>query len=459
MSAHQAAWTLAFYGGMLFYLLLMHPLLPGWEDPIGTAFRRAPLDPAAVASAVGAIEDSAAAAARGGRPESQMEVDEERVPDVPAAEADTVVSDVSSKGGDRDPGAVGGGSDPHGRESSASCVDGARKGPATSAAVSRGRSQLRLDPTPTPTPPIRFPIAVYSHRGGCLDRPPECEPGAGRPPQAAHSPGTTGKEAGAGCRCLHHSAQSRGCRQHCCCCCYGCARGLPLIENTLTAFRHSVSVGADLLELDVQLTRDGRVVVFHDADLGRMAGPAFTGVRVADLELRQLPRLRPQPPRSMYVDVKVDDPVLVAEVARLAAQQPGRTGRLLWGSFRQRTVARCLAAAPGIPLFASIPRALVMLRWRWRRLSLGLRLTHYFTDPGWSAALNRRGVAVVLFGCLNDERRFEMCRLSGANAIATDAPSRLVDFIRGGGQGGSAAPLAPLLTGSAQTPTVPAPGP
>lgn len=35
-------------------------------------------------------------------------------------------------------------------------------------------------------------------------------------------------------------------------------------ENTLAAFRHAVELGADGAELDVQLSRDGHVVVFHD---------------------------------------------------------------------------------------------------------------------------------------------------------------------------------------------------
>lgn len=35
-------------------------------------------------------------------------------------------------------------------------------------------------------------------------------------------------------------------------------------ENTLAAFRHAVALGADGAELDVHLSRDGEVVVFHD---------------------------------------------------------------------------------------------------------------------------------------------------------------------------------------------------
>lgn len=38
-------------------------------------------------------------------------------------------------------------------------------------------------------------------------------------------------------------------------------------ENTLPAFEAGLAGGADLLELDVQLTTDGQVILFHDADL------------------------------------------------------------------------------------------------------------------------------------------------------------------------------------------------
>lgn len=40
-------------------------------------------------------------------------------------------------------------------------------------------------------------------------------------------------------------------------------------ENTLEAFRAAVEAGAGGLELDVHMTRDGRIVVIHDDTLGR----------------------------------------------------------------------------------------------------------------------------------------------------------------------------------------------
>ncbi len=40
-------------------------------------------------------------------------------------------------------------------------------------------------------------------------------------------------------------------------------------ENTLAAFDHAVTLGVDAIECDVQLSRDGEVVVIHDATLDR----------------------------------------------------------------------------------------------------------------------------------------------------------------------------------------------
>ncbi len=60
-------------------------------------------------------------------------------------------------------------------------------------------------------------------------------------------------------------------------------------ENTLPAFRSAVEDwGADMLEMDVRLTRDGHVVVIHDATVDRTTDGSGT---VATLDLEQLRRL------------------------------------------------------------------------------------------------------------------------------------------------------------------------
>ncbi|MBN1992957.1 MAG: glycerophosphodiester phosphodiesterase [Anaerolineae bacterium] len=56
-------------------------------------------------------------------------------------------------------------------------------------------------------------------------------------------------------------------------------------ENTLAAFRHAVALGVDWLELDVQMSQDGAVVVMHDETVERTTNGAG---RVGDLSLAQI---------------------------------------------------------------------------------------------------------------------------------------------------------------------------
>lgn len=56
-------------------------------------------------------------------------------------------------------------------------------------------------------------------------------------------------------------------------------------ENTMAAFRRAIDAGADGIEFDVRLTRDGVPVVIHDNNLKRTGGSHY---RVADLSLAEL---------------------------------------------------------------------------------------------------------------------------------------------------------------------------
>lgn len=52
-------------------------------------------------------------------------------------------------------------------------------------------------------------------------------------------------------------------------------------ENTMAAFEKAVEMEADGTELDVQMTKDGELVVIHDETIGRVSdggGALFRGV-------------------------------------------------------------------------------------------------------------------------------------------------------------------------------------
>jgi glycerophosphoryl diester phosphodiesterase len=59
-------------------------------------------------------------------------------------------------------------------------------------------------------------------------------------------------------------------------------------SNTMYAFQHSVKAGADMLELDVGVTKDGKVVVMHDTTLDRTTNGHGT---IASHTLKQISKL------------------------------------------------------------------------------------------------------------------------------------------------------------------------
>lgn len=59
-------------------------------------------------------------------------------------------------------------------------------------------------------------------------------------------------------------------------------------ENTLESFRQALESGADALEFDVRVTRDGEVVVFHDPTVERTTGARGSVAAMTLAELRAL---------------------------------------------------------------------------------------------------------------------------------------------------------------------------
>lgn len=79
-------------------------------------------------------------------------------------------------------------------------------------------------------------------------------------------------------------------------------RGVPTLhqENTLAGFRRAVQLGIPAIELDVQLTKDKKAVVLHDAHLKRLTGdPRY----VWDVTWDELSKLRIKRVLPMGIDV------------------------------------------------------------------------------------------------------------------------------------------------------------
>ncbi|MFP3942905.1 MAG: glycerophosphodiester phosphodiesterase [Alphaproteobacteria bacterium] len=140
---------------------------------------------------------------------------------------------------------------------------------------------------------------------------------------------------------------------------------LEMPENTLAAFRRAAELGYRYLELDVRATRDGRVAVFHDAELDRVTDAEglvshcrwdeLKSVRVAGRE--PIPLLEEVldafPESKINIDAKDD---AVVEPLTTLLRRADALARVCVGCFSAKRLARlrrllgtdaCTALGPG----------------------------------------------------------------------------------------------------------------
>jgi glycerophosphoryl diester phosphodiesterase len=141
-------------------------------------------------------------------------------------------------------------------------------------------------------------------------------------------------------------------------------------ENTRGAFRQAAALGVDGCELDVRLSKDGEVVVIHDATLERTTdadGPvsALTAAELGRVDAgfyfgpaagfpwrgrgEGVPRLADvlsdHPALPFIIELKGADPA-VAEAATALVARAGALDRVCFGGFSDVTLAAARAAQP-----------------------------------------------------------------------------------------------------------------
>jgi glycerophosphoryl diester phosphodiesterase len=241
-------------------------------------------------------------------------------------------------------------------------------------------------------------------------------------------------------------------------------------ENTVAAFDHGLQLGADGLELDVHLSRDGVVVVHHDATLDRTTGshgaiadhtadelaavdaghwfssdagaatPAypFRGLGIGVPTLQAV--LARYPSARLIVELKANEPELARRTVDLV-RRAGAIERVALGSFHWRVLHEARACGAGIPTGASREET----RWALYRSYVGWPLgrTRYrelqvpersgattIVTPRFISHAHRAGLPVKVWtvNAADDMRRLLGW---GADAIISDRPDVAVDVVRG----------------------------
>jgi glycerophosphoryl diester phosphodiesterase len=218
-------------------------------------------------------------------------------------------------------------------------------------------------------------------------------------------------------------------------------------ENSLRAFERALDEGADGVELDVRLDGDDRVIVLHDADLGRVSSGSETRAaeELGESELGRVDlgggervpllvdALRFCRERGARVNVELKRDVrrpaaLLRGVERAVRESGAPPELVIFSSFRPGFVA---AMARRLPAF---PRAwLVHARQRVVRNAPFFRLLGSDgVHPEWSLvtaqslARWKRASSVVNTWTVNDPTEARRLSELGVDAIITDRPGTIL---------------------------------
>jgi glycerophosphoryl diester phosphodiesterase len=239
-------------------------------------------------------------------------------------------------------------------------------------------------------------------------------------------------------------------------------------ENTIASFDHGLSLGADGLEFDVHLSRDGVVVVHHDATLERTTnGRGRLGLLTAD-ELAQIdaaysfqpasgatpefpfrgkghgvPRLAKvlsrYPGIPLIIELKMNDPELarrtIDEVRAARAVE-----RVSLGSFGWRVLRAARRYEPAIRTGASREEVRLALYRAWLHWPLGTTAYRELQVPersGPTRIVSRRfithahraGLPVKVW-TVNDPRDMRRLLDWGVDGLISDRPDLAVAAVR-----------------------------
>jgi glycerophosphoryl diester phosphodiesterase len=240
-------------------------------------------------------------------------------------------------------------------------------------------------------------------------------------------------------------------------------------ENTLEAFDHGIELGADGLELDVHLSRDGVVVVHHDPRLERTTGSrgavcAYTADELSRVDAGYWFRtpghvdaypfrgrgigvptlgtvLRRYRDARLIIELKMNDPELAHRTIDEIRIANG-VERVALGSFSWRVLHAARKYEPRIATGASREETRWALYRSWIGLPLGRTAYREFQVPERSGATtivtprfvahaHRAGLPVKVWTVDDpaDMRRFISW---GADALISDRPDLAVAALREG---------------------------
>ena len=226
-------------------------------------------------------------------------------------------------------------------------------------------------------------------------------------------------------------------------------------ENTLAAFRKAIEAGSDMIELDVHLSKDGKIVVIHDEtlerttngqgkvadhtlqeikklDAGSWFNPQFAGERIP--ALREVLALAQG---KVPVNIEIKNPThgkyAITELSEKALQEVKRAemlNQVIFSSFNpvslewiQKKEPRAWVAFLYHRPWNSLPELTAGREFR----VLNLRNIHISKEK--IARIREEGMKVNVYTVNTDEELEQFVRW-GVDGIITNYPDRLIRILK-----------------------------
>lgn len=239
-------------------------------------------------------------------------------------------------------------------------------------------------------------------------------------------------------------------------------------SNTMLAFQNSANLGADVLDSDMHMTKDGVLVMMHDESVDRTTNGSGA---IRDLTLEQIKQLdagynftsdggetfpyRGQgltvptleelfqafPDKRFGIEIKQTDPLPTAERFCAIIRQYNMRDKVLVSSFRQENMDVFRKECPEVATSATegeVTFFYVLYRLglidtlptRYQSLQVPEESSgiHLLT-PGFVASAHRRGLAVQPW-TINETADLERILALGVDGINTDNPDRLLSLVQ-----------------------------
>lgn len=224
-------------------------------------------------------------------------------------------------------------------------------------------------------------------------------------------------------------------------------------ENTMEAFQLAIDMKADGIEIDVHLSKDGRIVVIHDAKIDRTSNGqgAVTEYTLEELKmfdfgykfyngerrgikiptLDELYELYSKTDMTINIEIKSSDPSIAQKLVELTAKY-GMTDKVIYSSFNHYQLLNIHKIDPTIPIAPLYGATIVNVADYASNMNASAvhpNHTLILEDPEYCADFASRGIAVNPWTCNNPEVAKKLADL-GANAIITNVPDVMVEALK-----------------------------